>query len=162
MNIGWREKNILNFIREGRNSLVDFSDNLGITAPHANNIAEQLEQDGYIVRVGYKGINRFNWLLTDKGVSELDPLNADEIRLLNEGGINMGQYKILIYVNTHPKVLAGEICEKMNLNRNEMISDLCFLIDRKLLTEGGIIRRKVTITEKGIETIKLLEKSVKV
>ncbi len=159
--LNWREKKILNFIREGRNTLVDFSDNLGITAPIANNIAEQLEQDGYIVRVEYKGINRFNWLLTDMGAAELDPLNADEIRLLNEGGINMSQYKILTYVKTHPKVIAGEICEKMKLNKNEMISDLCYLIGRKLLTESGIIRRKVTITEKGIETMELLENLIK-
>jgi len=150
------EKKILNFIREGRNSLADFTDNLGIPAPVVNNIAEQLEQDGYIVRVRYTGIARFNWLLTDKGVAELDPLNADEICLLN-CGINMNQCKILTYAKTHPKALASEICEKMNLSRKEMTSDLCYLVDHKLLIEVGIIRRKVSISEKGEGIIKLID-----
>lgn len=161
MTLGRNEKRILNFIREGRNSLADFTDNLGIPAPVANRIAEQMEQEGYIVRASYKGIARFNWLLTDKGVAELDPLSSYEIRLLNEYGINMNQYKILTYAKTHPKAMAGEICEKMNLNAREMISDLCYLVDHKLLNEVGIIRRKVTITDKGAAIITLFESSIK-
>lgn len=161
VNIGRIEKRILNYIREGRNSLADFTDNLGIPAPVANRIAEQMEQDGFIVRASSKGIARFNWLLTDKGVAELDPLTAYEIRLLNEYGINMNQYKILTYAKAHPKALAGEICEKMNLNGREMTSDLCYLVDHKLLNEVGIIRRKVIIADKGAEIIKLFENSTK-
>ncbi len=157
MSLRRHEKEILNYIREGRNALVDFTDNLGIPAPVANKIAEKLEQEGYIVRASYKGIARFNWFLTDKGVAELDPLNANEIRLLKEGGININQYKILAYVRTHPKVLVEEICEKTRLNRNEIISNFCYLVDHKLLNEVGIIRWKVIISERGEKTVKLFE-----
>lgn len=156
------EKKILNFIREGRNSLVDFTDNLGLPAPIVNKIAEQMEQQDYIVRASLKGISRFNWLLTDKGVAELDPLNAEETLLLNQGGINMNQYKILVYARAHPKALVGEICDKMKLNRNEMVSDLCYLVDRKLLKDVGIIRRKVIIESKGQDTLKIFENVIKV
>jgi SSS family solute:Na+ symporter len=162
MTLNSHEKKILNFIREGRNSLADFTDNLGLPAPVVNKMAEQMEQQGYVVRASLTGISRFNWFLTDQGVAELDPLNADEIRLLSEGGINMNQYKILVYAKAHPKAKAGEICDKMRLNRNEMVSDLCYLVDRRLLKEVGIIRRKVMIASKGEETIKKFENCIRV
>lgn len=162
MTLNRNEQKILNFIREGRNSLADFTDNLGMPAPIVNKIAEQMEQQNYIVRASLRGISRFNWLLTDKGVAELDPLNAEETLLLNRGGINMNQYKILLYASAHPKVQAGEICDKMKLNRNEMVSDLCYLVDRKLLKDVGIIRRKVMIESKGKETLKIFENVIKV
>jgi len=57
--------------------------------------------------------------------------------------------------------MAGEICEKMNLNPREMISDLCYLVDHKLLKEVGIIRRKVIITEKGAAVIESFDSSFK-
>lgn len=162
MSLNDNEKRILGYIRDGRNTTACFTDNLGIPAPVANNIAEGLEQNGYIRRVAYLGINRFNWLLTDKGVAELPPLSADEARLLTEAGINLSQYKILTYVNSHPMALAGEICQNMQLDPNEMVSNLSFLVDTKLLTEGGLIRRKVAITDKGTQVVKQFADSIKV
>ena len=161
MNLRRSEKEILNCIREGRNALVDFTENLGVPAPAANRIAEKLEQEGYLVRASYKGIARFNWFLTDKGVAELDPLSANEIRLLKEGGININQYKILAYVRTHPKAMVEEIAKKTRLNRNEIISNFCYLVDHRLLNEVGIIRWKVMISERGEKTVKLFENLIK-
>lgn len=151
------EIEILNYIREGRNSLADFTDNLGIPAPIANKIAEKLEQETYIVRASYIGIERFNWLLTDKGVSQLDPLSEYEMRLLKEGCINITQYKILTYVGENPKSLVNDICEKMKINRNDIIPNLCYLVDHKLLYEVGIIRWKVSITERGEKIASLFD-----
>lgn len=162
MSLNDNEKRILGYIRDGRNTTACFTDNLGIPAPVANNIAEGLEQAGYIRRVAYLGINRFNWLLTDKGVAELPPLDADEARLLTEAGINLSQYKILTYVSSHPNALAGEICQNMQLDPNEMVSNLSFLVDTKLLTEGGLIRRKVAITDKGTQVVKQFSGSINV
>ena len=162
MSLNANEKKILGYIRDGRNTTACFTDNLGIPAPVANNIAEGLEQAGYIRRVAYLGINRFNWLLTDKGVAELPPLDADESRLLTEAGINMSQYKILTYVESHPNALAGEICQNMKLDPNEMVSNLSFLVDSLLLTEGGLIRRKVSITNKGSQVVKQFADTIKV
>ena len=162
MSLNVNEKKILGYIRDGRNTTACFTDNLGIPAPVANQIAENLEQNGYVRRVAYLGINRFNWLLTDKGVAELEPLSADESRLLTEAGINMSQYKILTYASNHPQALAGEICSNMNLDPNEMVSNLSFLVDRKLLIEGGLIRRKVSITEKGSQVLRKFSDTIKV
>lgn len=154
MSLSVNEKKILDYIRQGRNTLADFTDNLMIPAPKANILAEQLEQSGYIVRAGYVGAERFNWLLTDKGVDELDPLPENDFKLINEAGINMNQLKILTYTKDNPNVLAGQICDNMGLCGNEMVSDLCFLVDHSFLNEGGLIRRKFTITEKGSEIAK--------
>ena len=154
MSLGVNEKKILGYIRDGRNSVACFADNLGIPAPVANEICEELEQNGYVCRVAYLGINRFSWLLTDKGVAELPELDPVESRLLTEGGINISQYKILAYSNENPQALAGEICNKMELNPNEMVSNLSFLVDSGLLNESGLIRRKVSITAAGVEMVK--------
>lgn len=162
MSLNAQQKKILDYIRQGRNSLADFTDNLSIPAPKVNLIAEDLEQKGYIVRKSLTGLERFNWLLTDKGVEELDPLPEAEMILLNEAGVNMNQFKILTYAKEHPDALAGEICANMKLNGNEMISDLCFLVDHKFLTEGGMIRRKVSLTDKGAEVLKKLSSKVKI
>ena len=121
-----------------------------------------LEQQGYVRRVAYLGINRFNWLLTDKGVAELDPLAEDEIHLLNEAGINISQYKILTYAAKHESALAGEICNNMELDPKEMVSNLSYLVDQKYLNESGLIRRKVSITDKGAAVVKQFADTVTV
>ena len=160
MSLSANEKKILGYIREGRNSNADFTDNLGISAPNANLLCEGMEQEGYITRVSLKGINRFNWYLTDKGVAELDPLAGDAALVLEEGGINLAQFKILSYAKDHPQVQAGEIVREMKLDGKEMVSDLCFLVDHAYLKEGGLIRRNVTITDKGLATVKKFEGKV--
>lgn len=155
MSLSVNEKKILGYIREGRNSNADFTDNLGISAPNANLICEGLEQEGYIVRQTINKITRFNWLLTDKGVAELEPLSAEEQQLLDEGGINMQQYKILAYTVNHANVQAGEIVRDVpGMLTQEMVSNLTYLVDNGYLVEGGTIRRKVTITDKGLATFK--------
>lgn len=152
---------ILEYIRDGRNTTASFSDNLAIPAPIANRYAEELEQEGYVRRVSYYGITRFNWLLTDKGVSVLTPLSPDESRLLTEAGINMNQYKILSYVNNNPASLVDDISDKKGLDPREMVSNLSLLVDKKLLNEIGLIRRRLTITDSGRQVVEKFANEIK-
>ena len=154
MSLSSNEKRILELIREGRNSNADFTDSIGISAPNANLLCEGMEQEGYITRKSWNGIERFNWLLTDKGAAELEPLSAEAERLLLEGGINMEQYKILAYCTKHAKVQGGELVRDIKSDAKNLVSNLCYLVDNGYLSEGGLIRRQVTITDKGLKTFK--------
>lgn len=156
------ELKILGFIREGRNCLADFADILMVSSPEANHIAEKLELEGYVVREAYVGIGQFNWLLTDKGAGELSPLSAEEKMLLEETGITLNQYKILVYADAHPKSLVGQICKDAELPGNEMVPDLCFLVDHGFLLDGGLARRNVSTTEKGATVVKKFKDTVKI
>ncbi|MDW7669205.1 MAG: hypothetical protein SCJ93_10305 [Bacillota bacterium] len=153
MNLNKNEKRILGYIREGRNTLADFTDNLGVSAPEANNIAEKLEKDGFIVKKSYTGQERFNFLLTDEGVEKLSDLTEDEKELLSNEGINMSQLKILKHTKENPNIIAAQIAEKIDIPAMELISDLRYLVDRGMLKEKGILRRKVEILPKGEEVI---------
>ncbi len=150
MSLKKNEKKILDYIREGRNTLADFTDNLNISAPEANRIAEELEINGYIVREEYTGIRSFNYLLTDKGVSELTDLSEQEKDLLTTESINMNQYKILDYVKDKHGVIAATIAEALEIPPMELISDLCFLVNKEFVKETGLLRRKITINAKGL------------
>ena len=154
MSLSANEKKILDLIREGRNSNADFTDSIGISAPAANLLCEGMEQAGYVTRMSWNGIERFNWLLTDKGVAELEPLSKEEEHLLLEGGINMEQYKILAYCTKHDKVQGGELVRDIKSDAKQLVSNLCYLVDHGYLSEGGLVRRHVSITSKGTATFK--------
>ena len=153
MNLNKNEKKILSYIREGRNTLADFTDNLGISAPQANNIAENLENQDFIIKESYTGIKRYNFLLTDKGAKELTQLSEIEKELLTKESINLNQYKILKYTSVNPNAIAGVIAEKLNIPAMELISDLRYLVDKGLMKESGILRRKVSVFPKGVEIV---------
>ena len=148
MSLSEQKKKILGYIREGRNTNAAFADILGISSPQANLFAEELEQEGYVVRKSYIGIERFNWLLTDNGVKQLDPLSENESKLI-EAGINLNQLKIIAYASQHPGAIAGQICDYLKIPGGEMVTNLCHLVDNGFVVDSGIIRRKTTVTEKG-------------
>src|SRR6056297_2916524 len=148
MELNKNEKKILGYIREGRNTLADFTDNLGVSAPEANNIAEKLEKEGFIVKEAYSGNKRYNFLLTDEGVEQLSDLTDDEKELLSNEGINMSQLKILKHTKANPDLIAAQIAEKIDIPAMELISDLRYLVDRGMLKEKGVLRRKVEILPK--------------
>ena len=161
MSISEPKKKILGYIRDGRNTLAAFTDNLGLPAPRVNQMAEELEQEGYVVHKGFIGIERFNWLLTDKGAAELDPLSEEESKLL-EAGINLNQFRILSYTVQHPGALAGEICDKVKIPGGEMVSNLSYLVDNGYVTDSGLIRRRNSVTDKGAEVVKKFSGQIKV
>lgn len=145
MNLTKNEKNMLRYIREGRNTLADFTDNLGISAPEANNLAEKLESQNLIVKQSYTGIQRYNFLLTDKGAEELPQLSEVETELLTKEGININQYRILRYTVNHPQVMAAIIAKELKIPAMELISDLRYLVDKGMMKESGVLRRKVSV-----------------
>jgi DNA-binding MarR family transcriptional regulator len=145
---------ILNLIREGKNTLADFTDCLGIGAPEANRISEDMEIKGYIVKEGYTGIKRFNFLLTDKGIEQLPQQSEKDVELLTKFSINYTQYKILEFLKDRSEgALSKEIVDNLDIKSAELISDLRYLVDRGLLYEKGILRRRIFLSPKGQELI---------
>lgn len=154
MALSKNEKKVLDYIREGRNTLADFTDNLGISAPQANDMLENLEMQGYVVKEDYNGIKRFNFLLTDKGVQELSELSEEERELLTKESINLNQFKILKYTADRPNSMAADIAKDLDIPAMELISDLRYLVDKGLLNEAGTLRRKVSLSANGAELLK--------
>lgn len=148
-----QELKILSYIREGKCNLVDFADSMSISAPAANNIAEKLEQEGYIVRKSYTGIDSFTYLLTDKGVNELPELSAEEAKYI-EAGICKNQYIILAYLAGVEKVVPGQIVKEADLNGPEIVADVSHLVEKGLVADSGQIRRYISITEAGRNLLK--------
>ncbi len=151
-----QELKILAYIREGKCNLVDFADCLHISAPAANYILEDLEKNGYVVRRSYTGINSFSYDLTDKGVAELPALNEKEAALIN-AGISAEQYKMLAYLAkaTEP-TLTGKVVKEAGLNTAEFVSNVTHLVSAGMVADSGIIRRRISITEKGKAVVKKL------
>lgn len=153
MTVKKNEKKILDFIREGRNTLADFTDNLGISAAEVNKIAEEMENNGYIVKEDYTGISSFNFLLTDKGVEELSQLSEEEKDLLTTEGINMNQFKVLTHLLGKEDIVAATVAQELEIPPMELISDLCYLVNKGLIRESGLLRRKIEILPKGSELV---------
>lgn len=151
-----QELKILAYIREGKCNLVDFADCLRISAPAANYIMEDLEQNGYVVRRSYTGINSFTYDLTDKGVAELPALSDKDAALVKEG-ISAEQCKMLAYLAkaTEP-TLTGKVVKEAGLSTAEFVSNVTHLVDAGLVADSGIIRRRISITEKGKALVKKL------
>jgi len=66
----------------------------------------------------------------------------------------MAQFKVLTYLSKTASGLAGEICKAMDLDPQEIVSNLSTLVDQRYINESGLIRRKLSITDKGTEIMK--------
>lgn len=148
------ELSVLKLIYSGYNHCAEIVDSLGIDLSTLSPIIEKLERYGLIRREGSYGAKMFVFRITEGGEKALRNLSPKETELA-ENGLRELDLIVLDYIDKHGRIVAQDLEKHTGRPLMECSASICHLVRLGLLSERGILRRRVSITEKGK---KLLEK----
>lgn len=146
------ETRILDWIRRGYNHMWEIVDLAKTDLSKINPIVEKLDMEGYIEREGKYGTKFYAFHITEKGKKALGPLSPEEEKLASDM-IRPIDLKILEYMETHERVIAEQLTKHTQQDVLECSISISHLIRLGYLKEVGILRRRVTITDKGKEIL---------
>jgi SSS family solute:Na+ symporter len=139
---------VLKLIYFGYNHCAEIVDALGADLSSMVPIIERLELQGLIRKEGNYGSKMFSFYLTEEGKKALGKLSSQEIELA-ANNISPLDLKILDYVDKHGRVVAHELEKYTGHSVVECAASMTHLIRLEMLTERGILRRRVSISNKG-------------
>lgn len=143
------EQKVFEMIKKGYNTMSEITDLLDIDASRASDIVLSLEKAGVIRRMSNRGAGFYMFELTDFG-SKLRLATAESETF---EGLDMNAIKALDHVNRREGILADELSKETNLNPMALNVVINSLVRKGYLKEGGLWRRRVSITQKGKELL---------
>ncbi len=150
--LGEMEMRILEMLRIGHCYMADLTDALGVDSKTSGAAIETLDQGGYLVRAGLTGSKFFTFEITQKGLDALPPLSEKEAAMAKEGltPLYVGLMKT---VQDNPAEQAKYAQEHGIVSMH--MSAICSHLTRQgYVIEGGLYRRKLRLTEKGVAAVK--------
>lgn len=146
------DKKVLSMIRTGHCYMSDITDALGVDSKTSGDAVANLDMGGYIVREGMKGSKFFTFTITEKGLAALNPLEGAEAELSKEM-LTPLYLELLSVVKENPEN-QSEFVRKNNIHSMQMSSICSHLTRQGYIIEGGLFKRKLKITDKGIAAVK--------
>ena len=141
------DKQILDMIRLGHCYLSDLTDSLGVDSKTTSASIENLDQGGYIVRAGMRGVKFYTFSITEKGLAALPALTGVEADMAKEG-LSPLYVQLLAIVDKNPENQAQFL--QQNGIKSMRMSAICSHLTRNgYVVEGGLFKRKLRITDKG-------------
>lgn len=150
------ELNVLKLIYFGYNHCAEIVDSLGVDLASLSPVIERLESYGLIRREGSYGAKAFTFYITEEGKKVIGDLSPKE-RELAENGLRELDLMILDYISRHGRIVAQDIEKHTGRPVMECSASICHLIRLGLLSERGILRRRVMLTEKGKRALEKLK-----
>jgi SSS family solute:Na+ symporter len=150
------EKEILDLIRKGYDTMGEITDYLGVDSSESNRAIESLDQKRFISRYSNKGSDFYKFKITEAGANKLPKLNEGEEKLAE-------QYLTVREIELLKTIEKGEEEIKKFVDDNNL-SSLKFsvmvskLIKNDYLSESGLLKRKIALTSQGEEAIKKADK----
>ncbi|MPM74698.1 hypothetical protein SDC9_121687 [bioreactor metagenome] len=146
------DRKVLELIRVGHCYMADLTDALGVDSKTSGKAIENLDQSGCIVRAGFTGSKFYTFSITEKGQGALAPLSVEEAKLAALGLTPM-YLELLRLVKDNPEMQA-EFVRKYGVKSMQMSSICSHLTRQGYITEGGLFKRKLHVTQKGLEAVK--------
>ncbi|GAB4312424.1 MULTISPECIES: sodium:solute symporter family transporter [Pseudothermotoga] len=149
-----KEIEVLDIIRRGYNTMAEITDLLDIDSSKSSELVLSLEKAGAIKRASNRGSGFYTFILTDFAQNLPTRIKSEEIY----GDLDIVGLNILKHVKSGSQVLADELSKTTGLNSMALSTVINSLIRRGYLSEGGIWRRIIKITQKGLEAVQRFEK----
>lgn len=146
------DRKILEMIRLGHCYMADLTDALGVDSKTSGASIENLDQGGYIVRAGLSGSKFYTFSITEKGLAALPALSGAEAEMAKEG-LNPLYVELLKVVKDNPEKQADFI-QKNGIKSMRMSSICSHLTRQGYIIEGGLFKRKLSVTEKGAAAVR--------
>ena len=150
--LGDMEKQILEMLRVGHCYMSDLTDALGVDSKTSGAAVENLDQGGYIVRAGMIGSKFYTFEITEKGLAVLPALSDAEADMAKDY-LNPLYVELLKVVNENPEKQA-DFVQKNDIKSMRMSAICSHLTRRGYVVEGGLFKRKLRVTDKGVAAIK--------
>ncbi len=149
------EKEILDLIRKGYDTMGEITDYLGVDSSKSNKAIEELDQKRYIARFSNKGADFYKFKITEAGKNKLPMLNESEEKLAEQNLI-VHEIELLKIIENGEEGIRNYVKDKelSSLKFSVMVSKL---IKFDYLSESGLLRRKIHLTERGRNAIKEAE-----
>lgn len=160
VNEGKREKvtldkidiQVLELIRNGHIYMADITDALGVDSNTSNMSIEKLDRGGYIERAGLIGSKFYEFYITEKANQVLSTLVGKEAEM-NQAGLNSAYIGLLKIAKEDPQNVNKYVKDQQW--RSLKISSVTSHLTRQgYILEKGLFKRKIYVTQKGIEAIK--------
>ena len=142
---------VLEMIRVGHCYMADLTDALGVDSKTSSAAVEHLDQGGYIVRAGMRGSKFYTFSITDKGRAALPVLGGRESEMARECLTPLYVQLLKIVKDTPEK--QAEFLQKNGIKSMRMSSICSHLTHQGYIVEGGLFKRKLRITDKGIAAV---------
>jgi SSS family solute:Na+ symporter len=142
---------VLALIRLGHLYMADLTDYLGVDSQKTNEIIEQLDRGGYIVRAGLNTSKFYTFSITEKGRASLAPLPDREMKLA-EDMLSPLYLELLRTVKETPEE-QFEFIRKNEIRSMRMAAIASHHARQGYITEKGLFKRKLEITVKGIQAV---------
>jgi SSS family solute:Na+ symporter len=146
------ELKVLELIYKGYNTMAEITDLLDVDSSKSSDLVLSLEKAGVIERLGNRGMNFYTFKVTEFGKNILMRAKKIETAEIDEVGLSL-----LEHVKEGKPILADELSKKTGLNPMGLAMVINSLVRRGYLKEGGLWRRKISITEKGLEVLSRLK-----
>ncbi|HCX03090.1 MAG TPA: sodium:solute symporter [Clostridiales bacterium] len=149
------EKEILDLIRKGYDTMGEITDYLGVDSSKSNNAIEELDQKRYITRFSNKGSDFYKFKLTEAGRNKLPKLTEGEEKLAEQNLI-VQEIELLGIIEDGEEAIRNYVKEKelSSLKFSVMVSKL---IKYDYLSESGLLKRKIHLTDEGKKAINMGE-----
>lgn len=146
-NLSKTELEILKMLRTGHCYMSDITDALGVDSKTSGEAIEHLDKGGYLMRAGMIGSKFYTFEITDKGKRELPALSEKEEKMSDDFLCPL-YIDLLKAIDSAPE-LQAEFVQTNNIKSMHMSAICSHLTRRGYVTERGLFKRKLRITEKG-------------
>lgn len=150
------EIKVLDLIRKGFNTMGEITDYLGVDSSVSNEAIESLDQNRLIERESNKGAGFYKFEVTAFGHTKLPELEIDEKELIDKGLTT--EEVLLLQAVSVSKEAIYTFAKEANLSSLKFSVLAAKLIRNGYLHEGGLMKRKISITDKGSSAIAQLAK----
>lgn len=140
---------ILEMISVGHLYMADLTDAMGVDSRTSGASIERLDRGGYIIRRGLNRSNFYTFDISDKGMETLPALDAKEEEMRKEMLTPM-YVELLAILKNNPEEQMKFI-EEHKIKSMHMASISSHLTRQGFIKEGGLFKRKLQITEKGVK-----------
>jgi SSS family solute:Na+ symporter len=151
-----KQKEVLNYIREGFHVMSEITDLLAVDSSVSNQIIEGLEQSGYIRRHSLSGAGFYSFYLTEKGTSQFPELAEKDLRL-QEAGINETDIELLTFFKENRHYTNDQLVSKFPMDVNLVATHLMKLVRLGYLNEIGLWRMRVVMSSSGDQLLQRLK-----
>lgn len=150
--LGSMETEILDMLRIGHCYMSDITDALGVDSKTSGAAVETLDKGGYLVRAGMTGSKFYTFEITEKGLAALPALSGTEATMAKEK-LNPLYVQLMKVVKENPEQQA-EFVQKHGIKSMRMSAICSHLTRQGYVVEGGLFKRKLRLTGKGLAAVK--------
>lgn len=145
--LGETDIKVLGLIRDGFDTMGEITDLLGVDSSISNKIIEVLDRNRLIKRDALSGSGFYKFSITQEGIKQL-PETSKEALLLLEKSLTKDELSILQAIKKGKEELYSFV-NKSELDSLKFSVLASKLIRNGYLKEGGLLKRTITITDKG-------------